>query len=367
MASTEPSFSSSSPAPDSPSPVPTPAPVASSPAAAVAAIARRLTLASANIGFDHIFANQIALARTVFEADTIPFHLLGLSAARLLALSEVGAKKAVAESKRGVSGKGDGVGRFAPGLEYEILQADAVVLLGLTHAFSESYMGYFQCMYALNAAHSKFTKLYKTLFPVGLDVHFSSSSASSTNSPLSHTPSLASLAPASSISTSAASSWNASSFSVSTVSDELPSASLPVPAAPAPPPARSIFGRWGASTASLLSTRSAGSEMPAEGAVEMIVSRTAFGFGLFNLVFSLLPKESKRVQCVFSLFILPHPFVIVIICSTIPLSSFLPLFALRALSASPTNVKFIWLIFDMSDHSSGCSGSSTIACWRCGH
>ncbi|KAJ7851273.1 hypothetical protein B0H14DRAFT_2762061 [Mycena olivaceomarginata] len=32
-------------------------------------------------------------------------------------------------------------------------------------------MGYFQCMYALNVAHSKFTKLYKTVFPAGLDAY----------------------------------------------------------------------------------------------------------------------------------------------------------------------------------------------------
>ncbi|KAF7358809.1 Mitochondrial outer membrane protein IML2 [Mycena sanguinolenta] len=344
MASTEPSDSSSSSSPtlvlDSASlPVPAPAPVASPPAAAVAAIAvpgtragTALTLASANTGFDHIFANDIGLARTAFQADNTPFHLLGLGvcafleaalgmetglmgeAARLLALSEAGSKKAVAESKKtgagagALGGKGDGGGRFAPGLEYEILQADAVVLLGLTHALSESYMGYFQCMYSLNAAHSKFTKLYKTVFPAGID-GYSSSSISSSNSsatlapnsnpkPLSPAASVASLAPTSA---SAASSRNASSLSVSTVSDEPPVA--------APAPARSIFGRWGASTASLLSSRrnpppsptpqtaeqeKAERERPAEGPVEeMIVSGTAFGFGLFNLVFSLLPK---RVQ-----------------------------------------------------------------------
>jgi hypothetical protein len=68
-------------------------------------------------------------------------------AARLLAASEAGAKRAVADAKarkgavtsnsnnNGI-GRGDGGGRFAPGLEYEILQADAVVLLGLTHALS---------------------------------------------------------------------------------------------------------------------------------------------------------------------------------------------------------------------------------------
>jgi hypothetical protein len=127
-------------------------------------------LASANAGFDHLFANNIAQARMAFASPPSsspgsPFHLLGLGvcafleaalgmesglmaeAARLLAASEAGAKRAVADAKarkgavtsnsnnNGI-GRGDGGGRFAPGLEYEILQADAVVLLGLTHALS---------------------------------------------------------------------------------------------------------------------------------------------------------------------------------------------------------------------------------------
>ena len=74
--------------------------------------------------------------------------------------------------------------RFPPGTEYELLNSDAVILHGITHALrygtfqlfgtrsvltlhfsdfilnvcSESYMGYVQCLYALNSAHSKFTK-----------------------------------------------------------------------------------------------------------------------------------------------------------------------------------------------------------------
>jgi hypothetical protein len=117
-------------------------------------------LASANAGFDHLFANDIALARTAFAANAAsPFHLLGLSvcafleaalgmesglmgeASRLLTLSEAGAKKAAAESRKTTSANAnssgkDGGGRFAPGLEYDILHVDAVVLLGLTHALS---------------------------------------------------------------------------------------------------------------------------------------------------------------------------------------------------------------------------------------
>ncbi|KAF7358792.1 Mitochondrial outer membrane protein IML2 [Mycena sanguinolenta] len=278
MASAEPSSLST---PGSLSlPAPIPAPVASPPAAAIAVPGTRagtaLTLASANTGFDHIFGNQIALARTAFRADNTPFHLFGLG--RLT----------------GSDGKGDGGGRFAAGLEYEILQADAVVLLGLTHALSESYMGYFQCMYSLNAAHSKFTKLYKTVFPAGLHGYSSTSAVNSTFASPSN-------------SSSAGSSRNPPSLTVTTLSDE-PPVTAPAPAAPTPTSAtRSIFGRWSASTASPPSSRSAASspktkpsasptpqtaeqekaerERPAEGPVEEIVSGTAFDALWFACVF----------------------------------------------------------------------------------
>lgn len=36
--------------------------------------------------------------------------------------------------------------RFPAGTEFEILQADLVLLLGLTQALSESYMGYVKCL-----------------------------------------------------------------------------------------------------------------------------------------------------------------------------------------------------------------------------
>ncbi len=39
--------------------------------------------------------------------------------------------------------------RFPPGMEWEIVIADAVVLAGLTHALNESYAGYLQAMFVL--------------------------------------------------------------------------------------------------------------------------------------------------------------------------------------------------------------------------
>lgn len=52
-----------------------------------------------------------------------------VEATRCLALSEVGAKK-----QRSTSSPSSSSSRFTPGLEWDILHADAVVLLGLTHA-----------------------------------------------------------------------------------------------------------------------------------------------------------------------------------------------------------------------------------------
>ncbi|KAF7305955.1 hypothetical protein HMN09_00749900 [Mycena chlorophos] len=270
-------------------------------------------LLSANLGFDAIFSNKLGDARAAFTsgpADS-PFHLLGLGvcafleaalgmeaglmaeAGKLLAQAEAGAKAAsakAAKEKKAKAGKGqpgDGGGRFVAGVEYEILAADAVVLLGLTHALSESYMGYLQCMYSLNAAHSKFTKLYKSVFPTGLDAY--------------HTP-VPSRSP-SSLSLSAASISTASA----SASPSESGASTPSSAAPS---TSSLFGRWGASVTSLASSTSANKaeleeqqriekyerERPPNGPVEeMVVAGTAFGFGLFNLVFSLLPKRIQSV------------------------------------------------------------------------
>lgn len=51
-------------------------------------------------------------------------------AARCLSESEAGAKKRSKETRAAGSNNGN----FPPGLEFEILQADAIVLQGLVHA-----------------------------------------------------------------------------------------------------------------------------------------------------------------------------------------------------------------------------------------
>ncbi|KAH8111665.1 outer membrane protein Iml2/Tetratricopeptide repeat protein 39 [Phellopilus nigrolimitatus] len=241
--------------------------------------AQTAALVSASEGFDHLFANRIEEARVQFAAEDSPFHVLGLGvcafleaalgmepalmgeAARCLGESEAGARRQSKATRVAHGGKSN----FPSGIEFEILQADAIVLQGLVHALGESYMGYLQCLYALNNAHSKFTKLYKTVFPAGLDYYITPATT-----PLpSRNPSTPSLT----------SSRSAGTISAATSSSK-----------------GSFFGRWGFS----VSAPSMPQEKPAmtqpEGPVEeLIVSGAAFGFGLFNLVFSLLPAKIKTV------------------------------------------------------------------------
>ncbi|KAH9945781.1 outer membrane protein Iml2/Tetratricopeptide repeat protein 39 [Epithele typhae] len=221
-------------------------------------------LRQATVAFDHLFANELDKARDTFATGSSPFHALGsgvcafleaalgmepglmAEASRQLSLSEAGAKRELKAAKTQAS-------QFPPGTEWELLHSDAVILLGMTHALSESYMGYVQCL-----AHSKFSKLFKTVYPNGLDEY----------------------------ATPAASAPGSRAASIHSVSSALPS----------PKPQRSsFFSRLTGASLTVPSTP----QVPiiaAEGSIdELILSGTAFGYGLFNLVFSLLPAKVRGV------------------------------------------------------------------------
>ncbi|KAF9026460.1 hypothetical protein BDZ89DRAFT_1113807 [Hymenopellis radicata] len=277
-------------------------------------------LISATRGFDQLFANDIPGARRTFERPVVdvspgtdasevadsPFHQLGLGvavfleaalglerermedAARVLneaVTSTAAAKKAAMGGGGSWLGGGSAKGADV-GLEYEILNADAVVLAGLVNALSESYMGYLQCIYALNSAHSKFTKLYKEVFPEGLEGY--------------RTPSVSRKGSGESLATSFATSASSTTSSTGTETGSKSKEKK----------STSMFSKWtgGSSLAvpvsksrptSIISTKGEGGEA----VDEMILAGTAFGFGLFNLVFSLLPK---RVQSVVGFFGFKH-------------------------------------------------------------
>ncbi|KAI0261377.1 hypothetical protein BC834DRAFT_896500 [Gloeopeniophorella convolvens] len=244
-------------------------------------------LKSATAGFDYIFSNELDKADALFKTSDSAFHLLGAGACtflqaalsmetglmseatRLLELAEAGAKKQLKASKNLKS-----ISRFPAATEWELIYSDSTILLGLTHALSESYMGYLQCLYSLNNAHSRYAKLYKIIFPTGLDAY---ATPTPSGEP-SRQSSLLSIA-----ATQALSAPTTPSSSVSSASSKSNGG---------------FFGRWGLSrTATPSGSTTPTTDPPVDdGSIgDLIISGTAFGHGIFNLVLSLLPAKVKSV------------------------------------------------------------------------
>lgn len=230
-----------------------------------------LDLLSATQGFDKLFADDLVGAKDELEKGDSPYHLVGLGivaflqaalgleselmpeATRCLSLAERGCAKEAKLAKSRPSRPT----QFPQGIEWEILRADAVVLGGLTQALSESYLGYLQAMYALNNAHGTFSKIFKTVFPNGLDDYVTPSA----------TP---------------------------TISRKPSSISMATPPVSSGKPG--FFGKWGSLTPTSSKPPSPSLSPQPEGPIdEFIVSGAAFGFGLFNLIFSLLPAKVRNV------------------------------------------------------------------------
>ncbi|KIY72518.1 hypothetical protein CYLTODRAFT_417906 [Cylindrobasidium torrendii FP15055 ss-10] len=228
-------------------------------------------LVSATTGFDQLFANDLEQAKETFKShlnaksnrkEEIAFHQLGLGVAAFLeaAFGMEKDKMEVASQalNEAVTSSAAALKSTDNALEYEILHADAILLAGLVSALGETYMGYLSCLYALNNAHGKFTKLYKAVFPNGLEGYKTPSATPA----VSRKPSLQSIASTASTSK--------------------------------PPARKSFFSRI---TGSTLAVPSGPPPALAQGGpvAELVIAGTAFGFGLFNLVFSLLPKGVQSV------------------------------------------------------------------------
>ncbi|KAG9313319.1 hypothetical protein JVU11DRAFT_5623 [Chiua virens] len=234
-------------------------------------------LRAATKGFDLLFANDLFGAVDLFGDDSYrdsPFHLIGLGvcaflkaalgmepelmddATQCLEASQAGSKKFMKLAKSYKPSH-----RFTPGIEWEVLHTDAVLLLGLTHALSESYKGYLQCLYEFNSAHSKFTKLFKTLYPNGLDEY-----ATPGQTPMS--------------------SRQGSIYNVKASVAQISVQSRP----------SGFLARWGFTSPTSPPPMPGTKTNPSNDEIEeLILSGAAFGYGLFNLVLSLLPARARVV------------------------------------------------------------------------
>ncbi|QRW17672.1 mitochondrial outer membrane protein IML2 [Rhizoctonia solani] len=265
-------------------------------------------LTAATNGFKSLLNDDVEGAKKLFGEGDSPFHLLGLGvvdflkaalgmeedlmpgAVKSLTDAEAGSKAAAKATRLA---KGNAPSKYPIGMEHEICQADATVLLGLTQALSESYMGYLQCMYSLNSAHGKFSKMYKQVFPHGLGSYGTPAQTPS----VSRKPSTANVAvsvPVSGTQTPA----SGTSSAASSIVNGKTGASTPV--IPVSKPSGGFLSRLTSkvtqSTPSLTPGPSDNGVLVPEGPIEeLIVAGAAFGYGLFNLVFSLLPNKVKKV------------------------------------------------------------------------
>ncbi|KAI6010345.1 hypothetical protein EDC04DRAFT_3145978 [Pisolithus marmoratus] len=139
-------------------------------------------------GFDLLLTSSLEAAAGVLAAEgheNSPIHLMLLGGCMFLkaalgmepelmedslkcfTLAKQIARKHMKHAKTSTS-----CHHFQPGIEWEVIQADATVFLGLIRTNSKSHKGYYlRALYELNSAHSKFNKLFKTLYPNGLDVY----------------------------------------------------------------------------------------------------------------------------------------------------------------------------------------------------
>ncbi|KIO06758.1 hypothetical protein M404DRAFT_138095 [Pisolithus tinctorius Marx 270] len=224
---------------------------------------------------DLLFANELEAALEVFSAEgqeSSPFHLLGLGvcsilkavlgmepeligdAMKNLTLAERDAREQMKFAKSSTSSH-----RFQPGIEWEVFHTDTIVFLGMTHALSESFKGYLQCLSNIY----KDTRLFKTLYPNGLDAYATPSQPTPSAS---RQPSEANLQCAETT--------------------------------PAIPVRTSGFlARWrGLGSPTKLMPVLGTITNPANGPVEeLILSGAAFGYGMSSLVLSLLPAKIRNV------------------------------------------------------------------------
>ncbi|KDN50787.1 hypothetical protein RSAG8_01285, partial [Rhizoctonia solani AG-8 WAC10335] len=264
-------------------------------------------LTAASNGFKLLLNDDVDGAKKLFGEGDSAFHLLGLGVVDFLKAAlgmeedlMPGAVKSLTDAEAGSKAaaravrlvKGNTSSKYPVGMEHEICQADATVLLGLTQALSESYMGYLQCMYSLNSAHGKFSKMYKQVFPHGLGSYGTPAQTPSVSRKTS-TLNVSASMPASGTQTPG----SGTSSTASSIVNGKSGASTPVMQVSKASGGflSRLTGKVIQSTPTLPATPTDAVTVPEGPIEELIVAGAAFGYGLFNLVFSLLPNKVKKV------------------------------------------------------------------------
>ncbi|GAA5895996.1 hypothetical protein JCM8208_007500 [Rhodotorula glutinis] len=134
-------------------------------------------------GFDALLDNRLLDSFGILRGQPeSPFHLVGLGIAAFLKaiLSREDAElreatetlvkaEAVATAEvKAKRPKGDMTGAYPAGIEYKLLQADAVLGQALVAVMSESYVEFAKAIWKLNTAYKLLATVQKTVFPDGV-------------------------------------------------------------------------------------------------------------------------------------------------------------------------------------------------------
>lgn len=233
-------------------------------------------------GVNLILADNLDAAVDVFAAagqENSPFRFFGLGVCAVMkaalnvepehkegSLKCLTLAKQAAGKYRKLAKSSTSSYRFQSGIEWEVFYTDIIVVLRATHVIfgpSGFFKGYLRCCYHFFSAYLKYSKLFKTLYPQGLDAYATPSQAP----------------PAS--------------------SHEPPEGSLRYAEATPVAPVRMsrFFARWIGLGGLTTPTPALGAvTCPTQGHVEEFISSgMAFGYGLSTLFLSLLPTKWRNV------------------------------------------------------------------------
>ncbi|GAA5845513.1 hypothetical protein JCM9279_003058 [Rhodotorula babjevae] len=283
-------------------------------------------------GFDALLDNRLLDSFRILRGQPeSPFHLVGLGIAAFLKaiLSREDAElreatetlvkaEAVATAEvKAKRPKGDMTGAYPAGIEYKLLQADAVLGQALVAVMSESYVEFAKAIWKLNTAYKLLATVQKTVFPDGVGENESLESVfTKLNKHYLEATTAAQAPPAES--GGFFSSWGRKRAPAVAASLRHSSSSSAIPTLHAPTPTRSASasapGSHLASENASMTDLAEGVEKTAlvatagDGAEEhpaplwagdrlttTVISGAALGSGMFGLIFSMMPPRMVKL------------------------------------------------------------------------
>ncbi|GAA6042126.1 hypothetical protein JCM8097_003120 [Rhodosporidiobolus ruineniae] len=285
-------------------------------------------IADATRGVEALLNNDLAGAKKLLGARQDPFHVLGLGITAFLAATlsredeelkqatELLIKAETLASNEATGKRAPGeVQIYPPGTEYKLLTGDATIGQALTAILSESYAKFVGALWKMNKSYKIFQASFKTVFPEGVGEDESLDSIVSKLNAHYHqqttNPSLAvpessggffsswgrrKGAAASPALRHAASSTTLSSTAPLVSSTSHPSASEPPTALPSADPSMDDLSKNVKAKVSLVENKEHPEMLWKDDTItSLIISGTAFGCGMFGLIFSSLPPKMRKV------------------------------------------------------------------------